>query len=375
MDIDYEIDTIVIGAGVVGLAAARALANTGDDVLVIEKNGLIGEETSARNSEVIHAGIYYLKGTQKGSFCVKGRPMLYDYCSSRNIPHRKCGKLIVATKTEEEATLSTLYKRGLTNGMNENDLIHISGTDAIKQEPNLHATAALWSPETGIIDSHTLMLNYRGDIEDKGGAIALNSPVLGGEVTTDGIILQIGGAEPALIKARKVINSAGFWAQDVARSIIGIPQTHIPPRVLYKGNYYSLVGKSPFSTLIYPAPMHGGLGVHLTIDIVGNARFGPDVEILSSNNPADIDYTVDPKRSEVFYDAIRKYWPDLKDGTLAPAYAGVRPKIDPNYDHDYMIEGPEHHGVDGLVNLFGMESPALTSSLAIGDYVVDLLTS
>jgi len=363
-----HIDCVVIGAGAVGLAAARALALAGREVVILEKEAAMGTETSARNSEVIHAGIYYAPGSLKGTLCVAGRHALYAYCESHGVAHRRCGKLIVATRDDEIPQLQQLLAHGHANGVD--DLRMISGAEAVTMEPALHCAAALYSPSTGIMDSHGLMLAYRGDAEDRGAMIAFETPVLSGEIRSDGIVLEAGGRQPMHVLAQTVVNSAGLHAPGLARRMRGLPAQHIPRAYYAKGNYFTLTGRSPFSRLIYPPPEAAGLGVHLTLDLAGQARFGPDVEWIEQ-----IDYSVDARRCEGFYAAIRSYWPGLPDGALQPGYAGIRPKINSRTEaaRDFVIEGPQTHGVPGLVNLFGIESPGLTSSLAIADKVVSLL--
>lgn len=364
------IDCVVAGAGVVGLAIARALARAGREVLVLEATGLVGSETSARNSEVIHAGLYYPAGTLKARLCVAGREALYAYCAERAIPHRNCGKLIVATTEAETAKLAAIDAHARACGVT--NLEPLTGTEARALEPALNAVAALLSPATGIIDSHSLMLALRGDLEDAGGMIAFNAPILGGEVTADGIVLRVGGEEPMALHCRSFVNAAGHGAVPIARAIDGIPTEAIPPAFFCKGSYFTLSGRAPFARLIYPVPEQAGLGVHLTLDLGGQARFGPDTEWIGS-----VDYDVDPARGAVFYDAIRRYWPALPDGALNPAYAGIRPKITPPGAPaaDFRIDGPAEHGVPGLVQLFGIESPGLTASLAIGDLVAEKLAA
>ncbi|MEO1292789.1 MAG: NAD(P)/FAD-dependent oxidoreductase [Pseudomonadota bacterium] len=369
----YDTDTIVIGAGVVGLAIAAALAEAGREVVIVEKNARIGEETSARNSEVIHAGLYYAPGSLKGRFCVEGRDRLYDWCAARGVGARNCGKLIVATEPAEEAALQGIVERAAGNGVR--GLEWRSGVEAMAAQPGLRAHAALWSPKTGIVDSHGLMVSLLGAAEDHGASLALGAPVERGEVTAEGLVLDIGGTEPVRMRARTVVNAAGLWAQATAAKIEGLEPEHVPPTVLYKGNYYATTQRPPFTTLIYPAPVPGGLGVHVTLDLNGQARFGPDVEPLETDDPGAIDYTVDPARADAFYASVRRYWPDLADGALVPDYAGVRPKIHSDYATDFRIDGPETHGVRGLVNLYGFESPALTGSLAIGAHIAAHVTS
>ena len=363
-----HLDCVVIGAGVVGLATARALALAGREVVILEKEAAIGTETSARNSEVIHGGIYYPEGSLKAELCVKGRRALYRYCEAHGVNHRRCGKLIVATSDKEVKGLEQLLAHGRANGVD--DLRMLSSAQAKALEPRLHCVAALLSPSTGIIDSHGLMLAYQGDAEKHGAMLALESPVQACRVGADGIELDVGGADPMQIIANTVINSAGLHAPTVASRIQGLHPRHVPTAYYAKGNYFTLSGRAPFSRLIYPMPEAAGLGVHLTLDLGGQARFGPDVEWING-----IDYDVDPKRCEGFYAAIRTYWPELPDNALQPAYAGIRPKINARNEaaRDFVIEGPGAHGVPGLVNLFGIESPGLTSSLAIADLVLLLL--
>jgi L-2-hydroxyglutarate oxidase LhgO len=363
-----DVECVVIGAGVVGLAAARALAMAGREVIVLEAEDMIGSITSARNSEVIHAGIYYPAGSLKARVCVEGRKWLYGYCAERGISHKQCGKLIVATEESQIETLEGIRAHAAANGVD--NLEFLRANEAIAMEPELHCVAALVSPSTGIIDSHGLMLAYQGDAEDHGAMIAFISPVEGASIGGDGIVLDVGGAEPMRLRCREVVNSAGLFAPQLARKIAGFPSDKIPQPHFAKGNYYSLQGKSPFSRLVYPVPRDGGLGVHITVDLGGQARFGPDVEWIE-----EIDYDVDPSRCAGFYEAVRHYWPDLPDDSLTPDYSGIRPKIHgPGEPQpDFMVQGPKDHGVPGLVNLFGIESPGLTSSKPIADRVVELL--
>ncbi len=358
------LDCVVAGAGVVGLAVARALALAGRDVVILEAADAIGTETSSRNSEVIHAGIYYPAESLMARFCVAGRAALYRYCGERGVPHARCGKLIVATSDIELERLPGIAARAAANGVA--DLRVLSTADAQTLEPALATVGALLSPSTGIIDSHALMLSYLGEAEAAGAMLALNSPVLEGEATEAGIVLSVGGAEPIRVRCRLFVNSAGLHAPDLARRLRGMPPNMVPQAYYAKGSYFSLSGRAPFSRLIYPVPVPGGLGVHLTLDMAGQARFGPDVEWVDR-----VDYEVDPARGELFYAAIRRYWPDLRDGALLPAYSGIRPKIVPPgvANQDFSIQGPETHAVPGLINLFGIESPGLTSSLAIADHV------
>jgi len=363
-----RLDAVVIGAGVVGLAVARALALAGREVVVLEAAEAIGTETSSRNSEVVHAGIYYPPGSLKARFCVAGKHALYRYCDERGIPYRRCGKLLVATAENQRPKLHAIRQQAEANGVN--DLRPLSAAEARALEPELRCVAAYLSPSTGVVDSHAFMLALQGDAESHGAMVAFRSPVTGGAVRTDGIEIATGGDEPLRVLARTVVNSGGFHAQRIAAALAGFPAAHVPPTYYAKGNYYSLVGRSPFSRLVYPMPNEAGLGVHITIDLGGQARFGPDVEWIDT-----IGYDVDPRRADGFYAAIREYWPGLEDGRLAPGYSGIRPKIVGPKDKaaDFVVAGPRDHGVPGLVNLFGIESPGLTCALAIGAAVVDAL--
>ncbi|MFH1044116.1 MAG: NAD(P)/FAD-dependent oxidoreductase [Pseudomonadota bacterium] len=362
-----RVDCVVIGAGVVGLACAREFARAGREVIVLEAAGAIGTETSSRNSEVIHAGIYYAPGSAKARLCVEGAQRLYRYCEEHGVAHRRCGKLIVATAAAQIAALDEIRAQAEANGVR--DLRLLAADEAGAMEPELRCVAALHSPSTGIIDSHGLMLAYQGEAEDRGAMLALRSPVTGGAVHSGGIVLEVGGAEPTRIFARTVVNSAGLKAQRVAAALRGFPPEKIPPCHYAKGNYYSLAARAPFTHLIYPVPEAAGLGVHLTLDLAGQARFGPDVEWI-----AEIDYDVDLRRADGFYRAIRDYWPGLRDGQLAPGYAGIRPKLSGpgRPESDFLIQGPHEHGVPGLVNLFGIESPGLTASLALATQVAQI---
>jgi len=363
-----SVDAVVVGAGVIGLAIARRLALEGREVLVLERHGAIGSETSSRNSEVIHAGIYHLPRRLKSTLCVAGRPMLYRYCQEHGVPHARTGKLIVAVESAEIPALAKLKEQGELNGVD--DLVWLTGDAAMALEPQLVCAAALLSPSTGIVDAHQLMLAFQGEIEDAGGAVALNAPVESGEVRNDGILLAVGGADPMRLHCRTVVNAAGLGAMDLARALKGLPVQHAAPLWYAKGNYFRLTGKAPFSRLVYPMPVPGGAGTHMTLDLAGRARFGPDVEWVER-----LDYAVDPRRGDSFYDDIRRYWPDLPDGALQPDYAGIRPKLGPQGapNLDFRIDGPAQHGVPGLVNLFGIESPGLTSCLAIAEHVAALI--
>ncbi|MBN8605537.1 MAG: NAD(P)/FAD-dependent oxidoreductase [Caulobacterales bacterium] len=350
-----EIECAVIGAGVVGLAVARALAMAGRETIIVEKESLIGSETSSRNSEVIHAGIYYPAGSLKARLCVEGRNQLYAYCESRNVAHKKCGKLIVAPRAAQRGELEKIAAAAARNGVD--DVSWLDRDAALKLEPELRCEGALLSPSTGIIDSHGLMLAYLGDAEAHGAALALGARVSALHGDGRGVVLAFGDDDAPSLRARLIVNCAGLSAPALATAA-GVQA----PRAYYaKGSYYALAGRSPFSRLIYPTPEPGGLGVHITLDLAGQARFGPDVEWID-----ELDYDVDPARAEKFYAAVRAYWPGLRDGQLTPAYAGIRPKIagpgEPNAD--FAIAPPEPNGPP-LINLFGIESPGLTASLAI----------
>jgi L-2-hydroxyglutarate oxidase LhgO len=359
-----EIDCVVIGAGVVGLAVARALANDGREVLIVDKEALIGSGASSRNSEVIHAGIYYKPGSLKARLCVEGRARLYAYLGARGLPHRRCGKLIVAPSAAQTPELEAIRRSAEANGVE--DLRWLSGKEARAMEPELRCDAALLSPSTGIIDSHAYMLALLGDAEAAGAVLALRTEVTALEPAADGVSLTFAGEAAPSLRAHLVVNSAGLDAPGLAATCMA---DRAPTAYFAKGSYFTLSGRAPFSHLIYPTPEPGGLGVHLTLDLAGQARFGPDVEWVDAP-----DYVVDPRRGERFYAAIRQYWPGLRDGALAPAYAGVRAKISaPGQPaEDFRISGPAEHGVAGLINLFGIESPGLTSSLAIGEAVASV---
>jgi L-2-hydroxyglutarate oxidase LhgO len=364
-----RVDAVVIGAGVVGLACARALALQGREVLVLEKAEAIGTETSSRHSEVIHAGIYYPVGSLKARFCVEGKLKMYRFLDEHGVPYKRLGKLIVATSEDQIPALQQIQDRAVRAGVD--DLTFLSHNEVVAMEPDLRCVTALLSPSTGVLDSHSYMLALQGDAEERGAMIAFHAPVEGGRIDEDGIELVVGGADPMTLKATTVVNSGGLHAQPLAASLQGFPADKVPPQYFCKGNYYTLSGvRAPFSHLIYPAPEQAGLGIHLTLDLGGQARFGPDVEWVDS-----IDYTVDPRRADSFYAAVRKYWPGLPDDSLQPGYAGMRPKIQaPGTPAlDFMVQGPRDHGVPGLVNLFGIESPGVTSSLAIADHVAELL--
>lgn len=366
-----RVDAVVIGAGVVGLAVARALALSsawrGSDMLVLESGPAIGTGTSSRNSEVIHAGLYYPEGSLKARLCVQGRQQLYAYCEQRGIGHRRCGKLIVATDEAQLPQLLALQRKAAANGVD--DLQWLSPEEAARLEPELRCVAALHSPQTGIVDSHGLMLALQGDFENAGGTVALHSPVASARFTDEGWVLVMPDGQTLLTPV--LVNAAGLQAPALAQRFEGLDARHVPRAFYAKGNYFTLAGRSPFSRLIYPVPEAAGLGVHLTLDLGGQAKFGPDVEWVDS--PEDLQ--LDPRRADGFYAEVRKYWPRLEDGALLPGYAGIRPKISGPGEaaRDFLIQGPAEHGLQGLVNLFGIESPGLTSSLAIGEQVAQLL--
>jgi L-2-hydroxyglutarate oxidase LhgO len=363
-----QVDCVVIGAGVIGLAVARALAVAGREVLILERERHFGMHTSSRNSEVIHAGMHYPAGSLKAQACVEGRELLYEYCAARGIPHRRCGKFIVATSADQLTQLSAIESQARANGVL--DLSWLDGAQARRSKPALNCAAALVSPSTGIIDSHALMMSMLADAEAHGAQIAYGAAVATLRPTAGGLQVFIESERTPVLCARVVVNSAGLDAHRVARAIEGFPSQHIPRVLLAKGSYFTLSGAAPFGRLIYPVPQPGGLGIHMTLDLAGRARFGPDVEWVDH-----IDYAVDAASAARFYGAVRQYWPQLGEGTLSPAYSGIRPKLSgPNEAAaDFCISGPAAHGVPGVVNLFGMESPGLTSSLALAGRVASLL--
>ncbi len=370
-----RVDVVVVGAGVIGLASARALALRGLEVVIVEAENVIGSGTSSRNSEVVHAGIYYPPGSLKAKLCVSGREQLYEYCERRGVPIRRCGKLIVATRTDQRERLEAIIAKGKTNGVH--DLRLVDRAEALAMEPALECACALHSPSTGILDSHAFMQSLLGEAQDHGALLALGSRVLEGEVTAAGIRLTVAGEDSrtTTILATRLVNAAGLSAPDLATRVQGLPSRFVPRPYFAKGNYFSLSAKAPFSRLIYPVPVPGGLGVHLTLDLGGQARFGPDVQWLDGANVEDIRYDVDAARAGAFYGEIRRYWPGLPEGSLEPAFAGVRPKLVPAGapDGDFVIDGPSTHGIAGLVNLFGIESPGLTASLSIAEVVSEQL--
>ena len=362
-----QVDCVVVGAGVVGLAVARALALQGREVMVLEAAEAIGTGTSSRNSQVIHAGIYYPEGSLKARLCVEGRQRLYAYCGERGIAHQRCGKLIVATDEAQRGQLQAIARKAEANGVH--DLRWLEGAEARAMEPALRCAAALHSPSTGIIDSHALMLALQGDLENAGGMVVCHAEVQEAAITPGGVWLRT--ADGTELTARTLVNAAGLHAPLLAARLQGFPQQFVPQAFYAKGNYFTLSGRAPFSRLIYPVPEAAGLGVHLTLDMGGQAKFGPDVQWVES--PGDLQ--VDPVRADAFYAEIRRYWPGLADGALVPGYAGIRPKISGPGEAaaDFVIQGPQTHGVAGVVQLLGIESPGLTSCLAIGAHVAQLL--
>ena len=359
---------MVIGAGVVGLAIAREAALAGHDVIVVEAADAIGTGTSSRNSEVIHAGLYYPTGSKRALHCPRGRRMLYAYCDSHGVPYRKLGKLFIVTKEMDVPKLEAIHAQSLANGVE--NVTMLDAEDAKRMEPSLFCVAAFHSAETGIIDSHRFMLALQGDLEDRGGAVAFNTPVE--RIARDGAGWRVdfGGAEPGSLTVDAVVNSAGHGAQRLAHATEGFPVERIPRLVLAKGNYFGFAGRAPFSRLIYPAPVPGGLGIHITLDLAGRMRFGPDVEWIETMN-----FDVDPRRGETFYAAIRTYWPGLPDNSLFPDYAGIRPKLTGPGEPaaDFVVNGPAEHGLPRLVQLFGIESPGLTSALSLAEEAVGKL--
>jgi len=358
-----QVDVVVVGAGVVGLAVARALALRGREVLVLESASTIGTGTSSRNSEVIHAGIYYPTDSLKARLCVQGNAMLYDYCAQRGVDHRRCGKLIVATRPEQVDQLQQIQQKARLNGVAE--LRYLNRAQAKALEPRLQCEAALLSASTGIVDSHALMLALQGDLEAAHGIIAFNTPV--SHINKGRDAIEVVMQDGTLLSAQLLINAAGLSAVDLAQRCTALDARHLPTAFYAKGNYFTLSGRAPFSHLIYPVPEQAGLGVHLTLDLGGQAKFGPDVQWV--DRPDDLQ--VDPARGDAFYAQVRRYWPGLPDDALLPGYAGIRPKISGPGEPtaDFMIQGPKAHGVAGLINLFGIESPGLTSALALGEYV------
>lgn len=368
-----QVDCVVIGAGVIGLAVAREMALQGRETILLERESAFGTISSARNSEVIHAGIYYPRDSLKAKLCVEGNRLLYEYCRSHQVATQPYGKLIVAADETQINDLQAILYKAQQNGVPE--IKRITEQEAKTLEPNLKCVSAILSSTTGIVDSHGYMLSLLGGFEDAGGMIAYQSPLISakplGSNAENGFELEIGGSDAMKIQTKLLINCAGISAPAVARKIEGLAEKQIPKAYFAKGNYFSLSGKSPFTHLIYPIPEPGGLGVHLTLDMGGQAKFGPDVEWLDIDAEEQVDYTVDPKRGEGFYEAVRRYWPGLKDGSLQPDYSGVRAKIVPPNTPagDFCFDAPKDHGLAGLFNLYGFESPGLTSSLAIARYL------
>ncbi len=363
-----SVDCAVIGAGVIGLAVARALALRDCEVVLLEAAGAIGTGISSRNSEVIHAGIYYPTDGLKARLCLAGKHLMYAFCAGHGVEHRRCGKLIVATGDHQIRALEDLHARARANGVD--DLEWLDGAQTRALEPEVRAVAALLSPSSGIVDSHAFMLALQGDAEAAGVAIAFHSPVLGGRTANGATVIEVGGAEATTLSCRTVVNCAGLAAQTVAAAIEAVPRDTIPRRHLAKGNYFTLSARAPFRHLIYPVPEAAGLGIHFSVDLGGQAKFGPDVEWVEEEN-----YDVDPDRAQAFYAAVRRYWPGLEDGTLQPGYAGIRPKIQAPGEApaDFVIQGADVHGIQGLVNLYGIDSPGLTASLAIAEAVADMV--
>ena len=374
-----HVDCVVVGAGVIGLAVAREMALQGRETILLERENAFGTISSARNSEVIHAGIYYPKDSLKAKLCVEGNRLLYEYCRDHQVATQRYGKLIVATDPSQMNDLQALLYKAQNNGVPEIKMI--TEQEAKSLEPKLQCVAALLSGSTGIVDSHAYMLSLLGGFEDAGGMVAYQSPLMNakpiGDQARNGYVLTIGGADGMQISTKLLINCAGMSAPAVAQKIEGLQRENIPKAYFAKGNYFSLSGKSPFNHLIYPTPEPGGLGVHLTLDMAGQAKFGPDVEWLDIEREEQIDYTVNPKRGDGFYEAVRRYWPELKDGSLQADYSGVRAKIvPPNAPAgDFCFDGPQDHGLEGLYNLYGFESPGLTSSLAIAKYLESQMKS
>jgi L-2-hydroxyglutarate oxidase LhgO len=367
-----KVDAIVVGAGAVGLAVGRALAQAGLETIVAEGQTGIGQGVSSRNSEVIHAGLYYAPGSLKARLCVRGKQLLYELCGNHGVDHRRCGKLVVANNDAEASALRSLQERAVANGV---PVQWLEGQQAQAMEPALRCVAALLSPTTGIVDSHGFMLALQGDLERAGGVVALGSAVAGAVLGRAGEPHRVRFADGTELATRTLVNSASLHACALARRFEGLAPQFVPQEYFAKGNYYALAGKAPFTHLIYPAPADAWLGVHLTLDLGGQAKFGPDLEWLDIPRPEDIDYTVNPQRSQSFYAEVRRYWPQLPDGALQPSYSGVRPKIHGPGElaPDFRIDGPRLHGVPGLVNLFGIESPGLTSALALAEHVAGIL--
>lgn len=370
-----RVDCVVVGAGVVGLACARELAQTGREVLVLEAAERPGEGISSRNSEVIHAGIYYPPGSLKARLCLAGKLLLYAYCRDRGVAHRRLGKLIVAAEPAQEARLIELRDNALASGLADDELPMITAAEVRRREPAVRAVAALWSPSSGIVDSHGLMAALQADLQRAGAAVVCQTPVESVNRAGGSFEIVVGGAEPMVLGCRELVNAAGLGSWRLARAVDGLPRFAVPSRHLARGHYFSLCGPNPFRHLVYPLPDPGGLGVHVTVDLQGRARFGPDVEWLTDGS--EIDYRFDASRRDAFVEAIRRYYPALQPDRLQPAYTGIRPRLagPGKRPADFVIDGEESHGVAGLVNLFGIESPGLTAALAIAQYVRECLTT
>ena len=363
-----HVDCIVIGAGVIGLAIARELSITGREVLILEAEDSIGTHTSSRNTGCIHAGISYPLGSLKNRLCQRGKQLLYRYCPERNIGHNRCGKLLVANDDQQISRLRKQLERAKSNGLL--DLRPLDAGEVRELEPELIFQEVVLSPSSGVVDQHDLMNALLGDAQNSSAQLVLNSPVIGGMITDRGIQLDVGGKDPISVHCKVCVNAAGHNATEVSKSIIGLDAELIPNVVFAKGNYFALTSKKPFKRLIYPVPDENGLSIHVSPDMSGSIRFGPDTEFTTS-----IDYTVDPKRVGPFYEGIRKFWPALQDGDLEPGYAGIRPKLSEARatSLDFLIQGPQMHGIPGLICLYGLESPGLTSSMAIGEYICEIL--
>jgi L-2-hydroxyglutarate oxidase LhgO len=363
-----SVDTVVVGAGIIGLAIARALAQQGHETLVVERHSRPGQETTSRNSGVIHSGIYYPTGSLKARLCVRGRDLLYAYCAQRGVAYRRCGKLIVASESQVKA-LEALQRKAIANGVT--DLAMLNADEVRTLEPSVQCAAALLSPSTGIVDVHELLIGYLGDFESHGGVLALQSHLDQAEIVPDGFVLRVrSGDSDSELHCKQLINCAGLSALNLLRHIGGYPQQRWRRAYYAKGNYFVCQGLKPFQRLVYPMPSNAGLGVHATLDMDGTTRFGPDVQWVE-----ELDYDVDPERAPAFYAAIREYWPSIPDGSLQPGYAGIRPKLvgaDASAA-DFEIESVDAHGIPGLINLLGIESPGLTSSLAIGELVAAII--
>lgn len=365
-----EQDTVVIGGGVIGLAVARCLALSGRGVTLLEAEPQLGMHSSSRNSEVIHAGIYYATGSLKARLCVAGKKLLYRYCEAQGVLHQRLGKIIVATRDEEVAVLERLLLQAQQNGVT--DLEWLTSAEVSRLEPAVVAVRGLLSPSTGVLDSHAFMSALRRDAESAGADVVRCSPVLGGRVTSAGFELSVGGSDPTALLCRTLVNAAGLRAQQVARSIVGIPEPTIPPQYFAKGHYFVLGGASPFKRLVYPVPAPSGLGVHVTLDTAGQARFGPDVSWID-----EVDYAFDEQRKASFALAIRQYFPSLSEGRLTPGFTGIRPKLSGpgGATHDFVVQGARDHGLPKLINLYGIESPGLTSALALAEHVLAALNA